>query len=252
MIRLIRKYHELDLINKTKEDNLSGIESYIVDSFLKSNKIIATLESLDISIRILIKFHPQFNKRLNFSKLTENDAKEIQYHIENFYLRITKVKDQILLLINHLFELKLRNIDCSYDKVSKAIEKRLKSKPGDEIYVQEILLCLSIKDYKDKFKVVDDYRNFIAHRGEYSDDDLNLLSSALHFRDLEKAKTLPNDFFIGAMQDDELKELLKVAVIKRVFQFRNISDAIISWIIHLFDLIDKELEIKIKEKMPNR
>lgn len=251
VIRLVANYHELDLINKTKRNSLTDNELYILESFLKSNRIIATLETLNISIKCLLKYHPQFNKRLNFNKLTEDDAKEIQYHIENFYIRVTKVKDQILLLINHIFELNLKNMDCTYDKVSKAIEKRVKNKTGDKIYVQEMLLSLFIQDYKDKFKNVDNYRNFVAHRGEYSDDDLNLVSSVLYFRDLEKTKKYPNDLFEQTMKNEELMDYMKVAVFKRAFQFRKMSDALIIWVIHLYDLIDKELEIKIKEKIPN-
>lgn len=251
VIHLVTKYHELDLINKAKSDSLSDLELYIIDSFFKSNRIDATLQLLNISIKCLLKFHPQFNKRLNLNKLTEDDAKEIQYHIENFYFRITKVKDQILLLINHIFELKLKNKDCTYDKVSKAIEKRVKSKTGDKIYVQEMLLSLSIQDYKDKFKEVDNYRNYIVHRGEYIDDDLNLVSSVLYFRDLEKTRKYPNDLFERTMQNDELKDFLKVAVFKRAFQFRKMSDALKIWVIDLYELIDIEFEIKIKEKMLN-
>lgn len=252
MVLLIQKYDEFGLLKIKSRNNLSDLQLYILDTSNLTNNITHTLESLALINKYLLRFHTVFNTTLNLNKLDENDAVEIQYHIENYYIRVTKVKDQILLLLNHLFELQLKNNECTYSKVYNSLKKSIIHKSAERINATEIIILQYIDKYKKSFKQIDNYRNYITHRGEYLDDDLHLVKSVLYFRDLEKTKEYPKRIFKGGMPNSELENFLKRAVIKKVIEFRETNNIVNDWTFQIFKLLDKTFEIKIKEKMPNR
>lgn len=246
MKSLLHLYSENELIKAAKRDSLNQPELYILDTFNSASKLLNTLESLDMIIKCLTKFHPEFNKNFNVEKMTKNDADEIQYHIENFYVRPIKIKDQILLFTNQLIDLKLQNQKCNYKNIYKAIKNKIVNENFHDSNGIKILQL--IKDLQNKFKKVENYRNFITHRGEYINEDLHLIGTVLYFKELEKGGDYPKSLFKNQMPVEDFENILKVFLSKTIMNFRNNANVLNDWTFSFFKLSDSILKQIYKKK----
>jgi hypothetical protein len=93
---IVKDYSPVVTKNEKSEE-----EDFYYEVFVKSYNIIGTLRTLELIVELL-KELTQEDMEINSRKITL-----IRYHVENFYSRITKVNDQILLLINVIFSLEL-------------------------------------------------------------------------------------------------------------------------------------------------
>ena len=83
--------------------------------------------------------------------------RDIEYHIENVYIRIVMIFDRCYLLVNDEFELGANSSGCNY----RFLKERIKS--------EEIFKIL--EDWGNKIKQWD-YRNFLMHEGRHIDPRL--------------------------------------------------------------------------------
>ena len=125
-------------------------------------------------------------------------------------------------------------------KEKRSLEQKIESK--------DILLLVHIDNFKEQFKELDAYRNFITHKGDYSETNLNLANSFLYMRDLKKSNEMYNDILKGGMSDKEFLSFLKNAVIKRLSDFNQLSSILHDWMCQFFILLEPELTRKIEEK----
>ncbi len=91
----------------------------------------------------------------------------IRYHVENFYSRLTKVNDQILLLINIIFKLQLSENECTYYKIK---DKLTKISQTDDILDYLTSNSTAFKNIREK-------RNKIIHREKFLDSGFANLSA---------------------------------------------------------------------------
>ena len=147
--RLILKDYSPSVLKNEKSEE----EQFYHHAFVKTYNITETIHTLHLIVELL-KRHCQKNNGCQSDEL-----RIIRYHIENFYSRITKVNDQILLLINEVFNLKLNDRSCKYDPIIKKLK-------GNEV-IEDYLLQM-----KTAFENISDTRNKITHREKYVDLDL--------------------------------------------------------------------------------
>ncbi|HBX44848.1 Cthe_2314 family HEPN domain-containing protein [Limibacterium fermenti] len=171
---IVKDYSPVVTKNEKSEE-----EDFYYEVFVKSYNIIGTLRTLELIVELL-KELTQEDMGINSRKITL-----IRYHVENFYSRITKVNDQILLLINVIFSLELQEKECYYRTVSNKLKKISET--------ENILDYLTSNS--EAFEVIRDERNKITHRENFLDLDFaNLSASAF----LGKATSGELNEYLGA------------------------------------------------------
>lgn len=117
---------------------------------------------IDLTIQ-LIKFA---DPKIKSFKMTRVDKGEyIKYHFENYLFRLPKLKDQVLNLLNIIFQL-------NYSQ-SNGLEKKIRN----NIILQEKKLLYFIDYFNEIFSKIKPLRDIIAHRSDFSDSNLAMITS---------------------------------------------------------------------------
>lgn len=132
-------------------------------------KIQHTLKSLRLARVFLAERHPLvYNYKQE--KSTISFGEYLRYHIENYFLRITTYKDQILQLYNIVHVLEV--------KTGLGFEKRLHKKAADKNLHDLDAIMVSVENLISKAKPI---RNRIAHEGYHHDSDLGLAEAGFEY-----------------------------------------------------------------------
>ncbi|QCO45929.1 MULTISPECIES: Cthe_2314 family HEPN domain-containing protein [Elizabethkingia] len=116
---------------------------------------------IDLTIK-LIKFA---DPKIKSFKMTRVDRGEyLKYHFENYFFRLPKLKDQVLNLLNVVFQLDYAQ--------SNGLERKICSNP----ILQKKKLLIFIDYFNDAFSKIKPLRDIIAHRGDFSDFNLTMLT----------------------------------------------------------------------------
>jgi hypothetical protein len=89
----------------------------------------------------------------------------LKYHFENYFFRMPKLKDQVLNLLNVVFEL-------NYNQ-SNSLEKKI----YNTTILQEKKLLYFVDYFNEVFSKIKPLRDIIAHRGNLADQNLAMLMS---------------------------------------------------------------------------
>lgn len=161
------KYPKRDNVDyPTIESDYSNIEPEIMKIFEAAQNIynfasiiIGTLDKIELSVNNI--------EGLTFGKNIEKSTRLLEYHIENYYLRLPIVLEQLYALLSELLVL-----DYDFRKPIRDFEALLKINVPD--------LWEAIDSYKQETKQIKQMRNIVAHVGNYEEDDLNKLRSWLN------------------------------------------------------------------------
>ena len=124
--------------------------------------IVQSFDDIDLTIK-LIKFADPKIKSFKMTRVDRGDY--LKYHFENYFFLLPKLKDQVLNLLNVLFQL-------GYNQ-SNGLEKKIRN---NETLQQKKLLYF-IDYFNDAFSKIKPIRDTIAHRGDLADQNLTMLTS---------------------------------------------------------------------------
>ena len=148
------------LLGKTDKDTERAIFISEVNESITS--ISQSFWDIDLTIK-LIKFA---DPKIKSFKMTRVDRGEyLKYHFENYFFRLPKLKDQILNLINVIFQL-------GYSQ-SNGLERRIRNTK----VIQERKILYFVDYFSDVFTNIKPIRDTIAHRGDLDDQNFAMLSS---------------------------------------------------------------------------
>jgi hypothetical protein len=223
---------EQKILKAKERSDLSPLDLYILDSFQNMNRVISTLELFNFIIKEIRNFHSIFGKEA-FIKMTKNDCDELQYHIENFYIRMSKFNDQILLFLNQIYLLNIDYKKCNTENIYNAIKLKVEVDSLDKLQVIQSLLL--VKELKSKFIPIKSYRNYLSHRGEFRNDDLLLIQSVIYIRELKKDNKYPEELFENQMPEDDFKYILDGFIFNTAWKFRKFSNGLNLWAFSFFE-----------------
>lgn len=124
--------------------------------------IVQSFDDTDLTIK-LIKFADPKIKSFKMTRVERGDY--LKYHFENYFFRLPKLKDQVLNLLNVLFQL-------GYNQ-SNGLEKKIRN---NETLQQKKLLYF-VDYFNDAFSKIKPIRDTIAHRGDLADRNFAMLTS---------------------------------------------------------------------------
>jgi hypothetical protein len=137
-------------------------ESYAIETFLSVGNIVSCIDQLYFSIDMIAGY------RSNTAPKEMNRYDYIVFGIENYYLRLTSVFDRCLRLANIIFQLGLPEQQCNSQSIIK----------NSHIKGTRVASTLTKLDkFTSPFRF---HRNTVAHKGTYSEKDLDRLGSYYH------------------------------------------------------------------------
>ena len=148
------------MLGKVSPDTERSIYISKVNDSITS--IVQSFDDIDLTIK-LIKFADPKIKSFKMTRVDRGDY--LKYHFENYFFRLPKLKDQVLNLLNVLFQL-------GYNQ-SNGLEKKIRN---NETLQQKKLLYF-IDYFNDAFSKIKPIRDTIAHRGDLADQNLTMLTS---------------------------------------------------------------------------
>ncbi|MBB6611775.1 hypothetical protein H7F15_12055 [Pontibacter sp. Tf4] len=205
------EYHEHKFVIKILKTYVEGIEkgitpissvtrepyAYVSRINTQLIRIQHTLKSLRLARVFIAERHP-FNYNEKKEKSTIQTGEYLRYHIENYFLRVTTYKDQILQLFNLVHALEIKS--------GLGFEKKLRKKALEHNIHAFDLIVSSVETLIAKVKPI---RNKIAHEGYHSDPDLVLSEVGFQFTDDKNANE-------SGLDRDILIDILKRTIIDNV------------------------------------
>lgn len=193
----VKAYHTKEL-NPIKFNYCRSVQSDI-------SKIYSTLKTIQL-VRILIaEEHPIIDKRKG-SSIERNQF--LRYNLENYFLRITTYKDQVLHAMNSLLQLEVNS--------GNNFTNRLKSKATQQ-NIPEV--DLAIQNLDKLFSSVQHIRNKVAHEGGYDNIDLGML---------ELASIAKENFDIEAVSKSDYDTLHAMLIIENIKEMMQIEEDLTS------------------------
>lgn len=211
-------------IRKTPSGNyLWRVQSRIWD--IKQN-----IEDITLTEQLIATHYPELTKL----DRTVNAGQLIRYNYENFFLRMGKMKDLFLLLINEVMMLKIKKGLNMEAKVLKQLSHE---------FPDFSIIWLDIKKNLDELKP---YRNHLAHNGFIEMPDLALVNS-FYTIEVQHKNLLEQYRYEFAIMDTQ-KELVEKfsAVIKS--HLANIDQFLKLIYLFLTTPFFQKLDTMIKEK----
>lgn len=141
------------------EKYVTRINSYTVELFI-------ALDDIELIKSLVLELRPSVDK-----KPDEKVADLIRYHHENLILRVGKVKDLILILINEVLTLGLKKGSSLEREVIKRVS--LSHPNFSKIW----------KYVKDALDYLKPYRNHLAHNGSLSLEELTMIKTFYSYPD---------------------------------------------------------------------
>ena len=127
---------------------------------------------------------------------SDNSGMLIRYHYENFILRIGKVKDLLLILINQVMMLGIKRGTNMEPQVLREIASSYNF----------ITVWNQVKEQMDPIRP---YRNHLAHNGTMQHEDLNLLNMYYSYGNKYRHQNLIDKFRSELAMSDVQHELVE-------------------------------------------
>lgn len=172
---------------------------YIARIYESLSSITQSFSDIDLTIKLIQFADP----KIKSFKMTRVDKGEyLKYHFENYLFRLPKFKDQVLHLLNLIYQLNYHQ--------SNALEKKIRKTK----MLQEKNLLLFLDYFDEVFSKIKPIRDIIAHRGELVDGNIAMLTS---YSLMEYDKELYNSLLKGQIAYVHLfqynKGVIKKAII---------------------------------------
>ncbi|MBL7789111.1 MAG: hypothetical protein JNL75_04670 [Chitinophagales bacterium] len=206
------------------------IEKYVSSIFGLTFKIQSTFETICTIPNYLANLPTKsIQKRYDIEK-----THYYKYHIENHIIRSTTIFDQLILLINGLFELGIDPKKCTFDIISTNSH----TKKSREIALLKEL-DKAINGFKGK-------RNLILHRGEFRDSDFDDIATRellkKNFNENEK-KDIAVEIYL---KNEEL--LSKIYRSERISEMKKSNENLCNFLLLFFEEARKTFNQKLKNK----
>lgn len=164
--KLVQKEYMDTLLNKRSthinKNTHTDREIYIAKIHENLTSINQSFWDIDLTIKLIEFAHP----KIKSFKMTRVDRGEyLKYHFENYFFRLPKLKDQVLNLLNVLYQL-------GYNQ-SNSLEKKIRKYKK----IEEKKLFLFLDYFDDFFAKIKPLRDTIAHRGDLVDKNIAMLIS---------------------------------------------------------------------------
>lgn len=157
--RTLQQYKMEILLGRVKK--ASEFANYIENVDDEVYNISRTFWDLDLTLK-LINFADPKVKSFKMTRVDRGDY--LRYHLENYFFRLPKLKDQVLHLLNQIYRMGFSG--------SFGLEKKIRT--HSRIKDNKYFHYLDYFDYA--FEKIKPIRNSIAHRHELKDWNLALLS----------------------------------------------------------------------------
>jgi hypothetical protein len=164
LVRVIIHHNaEIMLIRHKEKKELTQEQTYVMklnDSITAFMENFRDIELIDIFLQERLK-----NKTISRKGIT--DPEYIRYHMENYFIRMHKIKDQTCILLNNYFNLKYSE------------KYRLEQNLLNDEFLKSTSLTMYIKYCNESFSKLRPVRNEIAHQSGLKTSDLGMLESIL-------------------------------------------------------------------------
>jgi hypothetical protein len=141
-------------------------EEYFYDCYLAVAEIYTILRQLDQSAVFLANFRS--SKTLKEAKISRFE--HIIYHLESHLLRMTGVLDRLLILVNQVLRMGLKDVSCKSHNMLVSKDHK-KGKHAHKVEAVEGLFdaLIAVSTFMDQFR---DERNSVAHSKRINFEDL--------------------------------------------------------------------------------
>ena len=216
-------------IDKKPYDELCKEKIYIIDVFYAISDILNTIDQLEY-VPIFLR---RFPIRKYYAEEGISHPKYLRYHIENHFIRLSTLSDQIAILVNEIFNLGLPHKKCSIELLLEI--KHLKN--------TEILKLL--KSLRKGIQGVKTIRNDIIHRGIFVDKEFSEIEKIhLIYEDVETKNNIISYADVRSITREYIKEKID-------FLVKN-NDTIFGYLNLLFNSLDSIFDKKLSElKVPS-
>lgn len=164
LVRMIIHHNaEIMLIRHKEKKELTAEQTYV---FKLNDSITALMENFR-DIELIEIFLQERLKIKIISRKGITDPEYIRYHMENYFTRMHKIKDQVCMLLKNYFRL-------SYAE-NNSLEYRL----INDAFLKTTPLTMYISYCTECFKQLKPVRNQIAHKSNFESSDLGMLQAIL-------------------------------------------------------------------------
>ena len=161
------------------ETEMSKEQKRIVGLYKRYARILKTVEQLDTVLRLL-----EVKPTIYFSNEAKIEySKYLEYNLENYFVRITSIIDQSIILVSEFYNLGSPPQDTSLRTLTGNIHT--KDKDATKI----------IKKFDSLMQPIKRVRNLIAHRGGVEDEDIMKIEANLYLLSMIEEKNLDNPTF---------------------------------------------------------
>ncbi len=187
-------------------------DNYIMATFLSTIRILHTCEELE--------FVPIFIRRFGDKKFLEknniNRIKYTRYHLENHFIKVSTLFDQLCKLVSIVYRLGIPEKRVNYNNV----KENSHTKDSESIKY--------LKTIEEKTNEIKRIRNIIVHHGKHFDKDLHTLDSYFTY-------PLPHPNI--KILEPIVKKFVKVTVNKQVTQVSNYNKELLPHIKSFLDTL---------------
>ncbi len=158
--RVVQQEHCEALLGK--RDSKTERALYVANINESLTSIAQSFWDIDLTIKLIQFADP----KIKSFKMTRVDRGEyLKYHFENYFFRLPKLKDQVLNLLNVVYQL-------GYHQ-SNSLEKKIRKTKR----IEEKKLLLFLDYFDNAFSKIKPLRDTIAHRGDLTDKNIAMLTS---------------------------------------------------------------------------
>jgi len=182
------------------EVEMSDAQKFNINLFKRYSKIQNTIGQLETIIKLIeVKPSIYFTQEAGIKY-----SEYLGYNLENYFIRITTIIDQSIILISEYYNLGLPPQSTSL----KILLENIHTKDKEVVKL--------IKSFDSSMQPIKKIRNLIAHRGEYNDEDILKIEANLYMLSLIEDKNLNEPVF------DEMFKYIDDLINKKIeFAKRN-------------------------------
>lgn len=200
------------------ETEMSEDQKHITGLFKRYSKIVKTTEQLDTILRLLA-----VKPTLYFMKEAEIEySKYLGYNLENYFIRITSILDQSIILVCEFYNLGIEPKNTNLRTLTE--NRHTKGKDATEILKKFDRLILPIKNI----------RNLIAHRGEFNDEDLMKIEANLYMLSMIDEKNLDDPIF------HRMLDLVDELINKKIEFVKHTNEGVSKFLFALDHVLNKD------------
>lgn len=199
---------------------MSEDQKHVAGLFIRYSKIIKTFKQMTTIARLM-----EVKPSIYFTNEAEVEYSEyLEYNLENYFLRITSILDQSVILVSEFYKLGLPPQSTSL----KILRENTHTKDKEATKV--------IKELDRSLQSIKQIRNHIAHRGGVNDEDIMKIEANLYM-----LSHLPNPN-INDPTINEMHDLIEELINKKIDFLKKNNVGVSEFLLALDRVLDAEYE----------